>query len=127
MNSVCLSGRIAGELELRYTQNGVAVASFCVAVDRPRVKDTTDFIECVAWRNSAEFVTKYFKKGDLIEVQGVLTVRTYKNKNGENRKVVEVLCDNIFFAKSRKHDDSQQNVGSQEFQELDGNDGDLPF
>lgn len=66
MNSVSISGRLTKDLELRYTQSGVAVCAFTVAVDRPSVKDKTDFIDCVAWRNSAEFASKYFLRETLL-------------------------------------------------------------
>ena len=75
MNSISISGRLTKDPELRRTQSGTAVCSFSVAVDRPGVKDKTDFIDCVAWDKRAEFVSKYFLKGDPIEVNGVLTRR----------------------------------------------------
>lgn len=99
MNSISISGRLTKDPELRRTQNGTAVCSFCVAVDRPGVKDRTDFIDCVAWDKRAEFVSKYFVKGDPIEVNGVLTTRTYDDRDGKKRKAVEVNSDRISFPK----------------------------
>ena len=81
------------------------MASFTVAVDRPGVKDKTDFIDCVAWEKKAEFVSRYFRKGQRIEVSGVITTRTYE-KDGQNRKSTELRADQVFFGDSKKSDDS---------------------
>lgn len=128
MNSVSISGRLTKDLELRYTQSGVAVCAFTVAVDRPSVKDKTDFIDCVAWRNSAEFASKYFFKGDPIEVVGVLTTRNYEDKNGNKRKAVEIMCEHISFPKQKKKQDGEPADGYEVsgFEELP-EDEDLPF
>ncbi len=138
MNSASISGRLTKDIELRHTQNGVPVCSFSVAVYRPGVKDTTDFLDCVAWRKSAEFASKYFHKGDPIELTGTITTRNYEDKNGNKRKAVEIVCDHISFPKQKKRDDSDgyDSYGSNspegdsyqepDFKELD-DDGDLPF
>lgn len=129
MNSISISGRLTKDPELRRTQSGTAVCSFSVAVDRPGVKDKTDFIDCVAWDKRAEFVSKYFLKGDPIEVNGVLTTRTYDDRDGKKRKAVEVNSDRISFPKQKKQrSDSEPEAGeSQGFEELEGDDSTLPF
>lgn len=111
MNSVNITGRVTNDIELKTTQQGTSVCSFTVAVDRPAVKDKTDFIDCVAWRQKAEFLSKYFAKGDGIEITGVLTTRNYEDKNGNKRKAVEVVCDQVSFPKGKRKsdgDNSQQ-------------------
>lgn len=106
LNKVMLIGRLAADPELRRTQNDLAVTSFSVAVNRPYRKDqaqqAADFIDVVAWRNQAEFVTKYFKKGSAIFVSGSLQVRPWKDKDGNNRRSVEVVADDIQFVDSKK-------------------------
>lgn len=97
MNKVQFTGRLTADVELKQTTSGVSVCSFSLAVKRPRVKDKTDFINFVAWRGQAEFVSRYFKKGDAMEVSGALTSRKYKDNDGKNRVVYEVECDDISF------------------------------
>lgn len=130
MNIIAISGHLVRDPELRRSQSGKAVTSFTIAVDRPGVKDKTDFIDCVAWEKKAEFVSRYFRKGQRIEVSGIITSRTYE-KDGQNRKAVEVRCDQVFFGDSKKSDDAgpaapaaPQADGFQEME--DGGDG-LPF
>ena len=105
MNSICLMGRMTGDPELKTTQNGVSVTSFSVAVDRAyRSKDQerqTDFINCVAWRNTAEFISRYFRKGQRIALQGSLQSRKYTANDGSQRTVYEVVVDNAFFCESK--------------------------
>ena len=134
LNHIVMMGRLTRDPELRHTQAGTAVASFTVAVDRDfKDKETgerkTDFIDCVAWDKRAEFVSKYFLKGDPIEVNGVLTTRTYDDRDGKKRKVVEVNSDRISFPKQKKQrSDSEPEAGeSQGFEELEGDDSTLPF
>lgn len=131
MNLIGVSGRMVRDPELRYTNTNKAVTSFCIACDRPGVKDKVDFIDCVAWDKKAEFVAKYFRKGQRIEVSGVLTTRTYE-KDGQKRKAVEVRCDQVFFGDSKKDDTSGGTASSPApaggFTEMDdGDDSDLPF
>ena len=91
MNHVIITGRLGADIELRQTQQGVSVATFTLAVSRPRAKDTTDWINCVAWRQSAEFLSRYTHKGDLIAVAGMLTTRKYEDKDGNKQsQVIEV-------------------------------------
>lgn len=130
MNISAISGRLVRDPELRRSTSGKAVTSFTVAVDRPGVKDKTDFIDCVAWEKKAEFVSRYFRKGQRIEVSGVLTTRTYE-KDGQNRKSTELRVDQVFFGDSKKADDTappepppEQGDG---FQEVEGGDDGLPF
>lgn len=101
MNNINLIGRLTADVELKQTQNGVEVCSFSLAVKRPRVKDTTDFINCVAWRNTATFISKYFKKGNMIAVDGTLTSRKYQDNNGNNRVAYEVVVDNAYFCEGK--------------------------
>lgn len=134
MNIVSLTGRITKDIELKTTNNGVSVTQFTVAVKRPHVKETTDFFRIVCWRSQAEFVSKYFSKGDGIEITGVLTQRKYEDKEGNSREVIEVQADTVSFPVSTKNEDTkpQSNgnefakVDSSEFTEVD-NDDDLPF
>ncbi len=146
MNVVCLLGRLTATPELKTTQSGVSVTSFSVAVDRayqPKgAERQTDFINCVAWRNTAEFVCRYFQKGQRIALQGSLQSRSYTDKNGNNRTVFEVVIDNAFFAESKGNsaprNDSQpmpaytepapafSTAADSAFEEIVGDD-DLPF
>lgn len=116
MNKVTLSGYIANDIELKSTQNGISVTKFNLAVKRPRAKeDTTDFIPIVCWRHTAEFVCKYFSKGDGVEVSGIITIRKYQDRDGNNRYATEVVAEEIDFGKSRKStsDSQQRNTNSQ--------------
>ena len=105
MNSICLMGRLTGDPELKTTQTGVSVTSFRVAVDRAyRAKDQerqADFIPCVAWRNTAEFISRYFRKGQRIALQGSLQSRNYTANDGSQRTAYEVVVDNAFFCESK--------------------------
>ena len=105
MNSICLMGRLTADPELKTTQSGVAVSSFSVAVDRsytPKGQERqTDFINCVAWRQTAEFITRYFRKGNRIALQGSLQSRSYTANDGSKRTAYEVVIDNAFFCESK--------------------------
>ena len=103
MNKACLTGRITRDPELKVTPRGISVCSFSVAVDRPGTKDKVDFLDFIAWRTTAEFVSKYFKKGDGIEVEGHITTSSYADQNGNRRKVVGIVCDSVSFPKAKKH------------------------
>ncbi len=105
MNKVVLLGRLAADPELRQTGNGISVTSFTIAVDRQYSKGAdrqTDWIDIVAWRNTAEFVCKYFQKGSPIIVEGSLQTRLWEDKAGQKRKSVEVQADNIEFVPRTK-------------------------
>lgn len=111
MNVICLMGRICAEPELKTTQNGVSVTSFTLAVDRaytPKGQEKqTDFINCVAWRNTAEFISKYFRKGSKMAVKGELQQRNYTANDGSKRSVYEVIVDGAFFCEGKQTTDSQ--------------------
>ena len=104
-NLVVLTGRLTSDPELKTTQSNVSVTSFCIAVQR-RYKSgeepITDFINIVAWRNTAEFVAKYFKKGNMIGIEGSIQTRKYTDKDGNNRVAFEVLAGNVQFVKSKR-------------------------
>lgn len=110
LNRVILMGRIAQELEMKTTQSGVSVLSFSIAVDRNFVRQgeerQTDFIDCVAWRQQAEFINKYFGKGRMICVEGTLQKRSYDDRNGNKRWVTEVVVDNVSFTGERANQGS---------------------
>ena len=105
MNNICLLGRMTADPELRHTPSQVAVTSFTVAVDRsytPKGQERqADFIPVVAWRQTAEFVCRYFRKGQRIALQGSLQSRSYTDKDGNKRTAYEVVADNVFFAESK--------------------------
>lgn len=99
MNNICLLGRLTVDPELKTTPNGVSVTSFNLAVDRYTGGERkADFIPIVAWRATAEFITRYFRKGDMIAVNGTLTTRPYRDKEGNKRTVFEVVANNVCFA-----------------------------
>ena len=101
MNAVNITGRLAAKPDLKSTQNGKSVCNFRLAVTRPRVKDTTDWIPCTAWNQNAEFLSKYAEKGNRVGVTGVLTSREYEDKEGNRRTMYEVLCDSVELLDSR--------------------------
>ena len=112
LNRVILMGRITQDLELKQTQNGTAVLSFNLAVDRnytPKGEEKqTDFISCVAWRKTAEFISKYFAKGRMIAIEGNIQTRTYDDKNGVKHYVTEVIVENVSFTGEPKQQETQQ-------------------
>ncbi len=131
LNRTILMGRLTRDPELRRTQNDTPVVSFTLAVNRPKYKDAdpvADFIDIVAWRKTAEFVSQYFQKGQLVAVEGRLQVRAYEDKEGKKRKAVEIVADQVHFAERRKNDSGDNGLPSDfvpDFGEDD--DGDLPF
>ena len=158
LNHIVIMGRLTRDPELRTTQAGVSVASFTVAVDRDfggrdGGERQTDFIDCVAWRQTGEFVSRYFRKGSMIVVSGRLQSRKWQDREGNNRTNWEIQADNVYFGESRSsgsssRDDSSysgssySNSGSNgsydggrqnsvpapsAFAELDDGDGELPF
>ena len=108
MNSCSFTGRLTADPTLKSTQNGVSVCSFTLAVKRPRVKDTTDFINLTAWRASAEYLCSYGHKGAMVEVTGTLTSRKYEDKDGYNRTAFEVLVDSLSLLESRSNASGEQ-------------------
>ena len=150
LNRIDIMGRLTRDPELRHTQTQTPVASFTLAVDRDfgnrdGGERQTDFIDCVAWRQTAEFVSKYFTKGSMAVVSGRLQIRDWTDRDGGKRRSAEVVVDNIYFGESRRsrddsgstaytsnsysYSDSGKSSSSSYggFQELDGDDGDLPF
>ncbi len=112
LNHIVLMGRLTRDPELRRTGSGIAVASFSLAVDRDFKSQSgekeTDFIDIVAWRNTAEFVSRYFTKGRMAVVSGRLQIRSWQDKEGNNRRSAEVVADNVYFGDSRQ---SSQQAG----------------
>ena len=158
LNHIVIMGRLTRDPELRTTQAGVSVTSFTVAVDRDfggrdGGERQTDFVDCVAWRSTGEFVSKYFHKGSMIVVSGRLQSRKWQDREGNNRVSWEINADNVYFGESRRDSDSnradsysnnyssnaQSSDGgydsgrsgapapSNTFVELDDGDGELPF
>ena len=150
MNQVTLMGRLTRDPELRHTQSGLPVASFSLAVDRrfgSKENRETDFIDIVAWRQTAEFVSKYFTKGRMCAVTGSLQIRQWQDKDGNNRRTAEVVADQIYFAGDKPQGGGQGGGSYQgydagppvdagfgagpaqtsDFAELADDDGDLPF
>ncbi len=113
LNHIVLMGRLTKDPELRRTASGIAVASFSIAVDRDFGKTEsgdreTDFIDIVAWRQTAEFVSKYFSKGRMAVVSGRLQIRSWTDKEGNKRRNAEVVADNVYFGDSKRDNDSAQ-------------------
>ena len=108
LNHIVVMGRLTRDPELRKTAAGVSVTSFSVAVDRDFSQDgqkETDFLDVVAWRNTAEFAAKYFTKGRMAVVSGCLQIRNWDDKEGNKRRTAEILAENIYFGDSKKEDD----------------------
>jgi len=139
LNKILIMGRLTRDPELRRTQTGTPVASFTLAVDRDlKDKQTgerkTDFIDCVAWRQTGEFVGKYFAKGRVAVVEGRLQMRDWTDKEGNKRRSAEVVADNVYFGDSRRDEDSGYSAPSNystpaegnQFAELD-DDEPIPF
>lgn len=141
LNKIIIMGRMVSDPELRRTGSGTAVASFTLAVDRDfSGKDSgekeTDFIDCTAWRNTAEFVSKYFSKGRMAVVSGRLQIRNWTDKEGNKRRSAEVVADQVYFADSKKEESGGNSYSpspayptapAQDFEMLDGDDEQLPF
>ena len=149
LNHIVLMGRLTRDPELRHTGSGTSVASFSIAVDRDfggnreTGEKETDFIDIVAWRNTAEFVSKYFTKGRMAVVSGRLQIRNWTDKEGNKRRSAEVVADNVYFGDSRRDGDSAGGSfapppfetqapapaapAGDEFSVLAEDDGNLPF
>ena len=116
LNHIIIKGRLTRDPELRRTGSGIAVASFSVAVDRDfggrdGGEKETDFIDCVAWRQTGEFVSKYFTKGRMIVVSGRLQIRSWTDKEGNKRRTAEVVAENCYFGDSKRDDQSGSSYG----------------
>jgi single-strand DNA-binding protein len=148
MNHIIIMGRLTRDPELRNTQSGTPVASFSLAVDRPFAsKDggerQTDFIDVVAWRNTGEFVSKYFVKGQMCAVEGRLQIRDWTDKDNNKRRSAEVVANSVYFTESKKsreaalgaRSDAKDDYGEpytspiagSDFSDIEEDDGDLPF
>ena len=149
LNHITIMGRLVRDPELRRTGSGVAVASFTVAVDRDFAdkqsgEKETDFINCVAWRQTGEFVSKHFSKGRMIVVSGRLQIRKWKNNDGETRYATEIVADNCYFGDSKPAGESSGGLtglipnhvaqpdiyptsGASDFAMLEDDDAQLPF
>lgn len=144
LNRVNLMGRLTRDPELRRTAGGTPVATFSLAVeqdfkDKSTGERSADFIDIVAWRQTGEFVSRYLSKGRMCVVDGRLQARTWKDKNGNSRKTVEVVADHVYFADSRRDSDASgagapayapyapPQTGADDFAEMDDDDGELPF
>ena len=126
LNHITIMGRLTREPELRRTGSGIAVASFTVAVDRDFGKNEngekdTDFIDCVAWRQTGEFVSKYFTKGRMIVVSGRLQIRSWTDKDGNKRRTAEVVADNCYFGDSKRESDGGNAFGGNTYGNPYGN------
>lgn len=129
LNKAILMGRLVRDPEMRRTQSGTAVAGFTLAVERPKDKNgnkQTDFIDCVAWSHTAEFVCKWFSKGMMAVVVGQIQSRNWEDKNGGKRTSIEVKADEVQFGESKK-DRADVNVDRGSFEELPDDDEDIPF
>ena len=139
-NLVVLTGRLTADPELKTTPNGIPVTTFSIAVNRnyrAGEEQQTDFINIVAWRQRAEFITKYFKKGSMIGIEGSIQTRKYQDKNGNNRTAFEVVVNNAQFVESKREGGSAapvanepaafSNADASDFAEIGGMDDDLPF
>lgn len=139
LNKIFIMGRLTRDPELRTTNSGTSVASFSLAVDRNYKgadgEKETDFIDCVAWRQTGEFAAKYFTKGRMTVVEGRLQIRPWTDKEGNNRRSAEVIVDNMYFGDSKRDGDTggarpasgPVNVSANDWQEVDEDEGDLPF
>lgn len=143
MNICALTGRFTTDPELKTTANGISVTSFCLAVDRkyqPSGEEKkTDFIDCVAWRNTADLICKYFSKGSMIGIEGEIQTRNYTDKNGNNRKATEIVVSNVTFCGSKSGNNNSGEIepdplptladqlNNMDFNEVDASDDDLPF
>ena len=137
LNHITIMGRFTRDPELRHTQSGTPVSAFTMAVDRDGRGDgekKTDFIECVGWRATAEFIDRYFRKGSMAVVSGRLQVREWTDKDGNKRKTAEVIAESIYFGESKRREEGdayryedQNNYGVRPFQEIGDEDGELPF
>ena len=127
LNHIVLMGRLTRDPDLRYTQSQIPVASFRIAVDRDYGRageeKQTDFIDIVAWRQTGEFVSKYFHKGSMIVVSGRLQLRDWQDKDGNRRTSAEVVADNVYFGESSRRDGGDRQDGDRGYNRQSGNYG----
>ena len=131
LNHMTIMGRMVRDPELRHTQQGTPVISFTLAVDRDYQsggsEKQTDFIDVVGWRSTAEFVSKYFRKGSMTVVSGRLQMRKWQDRDGNNRISAEVVADNVYFGESKKTGNAEPQHSEPEIHDIDDSDGELPF
>lgn len=132
LNRIVLMGRMVRDPEMRSTQNGVSVIRFTIAVDRDfksrgSEEKEVDFIDVVAWRQTAEFVSRYFTKGSMMAVEGRLQLRDWKDREGNSRRSAEVLAENVYFGGAKTGGAQQPTQPASEWTELSDDDGELPF
>lgn len=129
LNRVVLMGRICNDLELKRTNSGKGVVSFTIACDRYSTSEEkkTDFIDCTAWGQTAEFVCRNFGKGRNIAVEGKLQIREWQDQSGNKRRNAEIVVDNVFFADSKPQEKQTNFAQKPQFVPVDEMDGDLPF
>ena len=134
LNHITIMGRLTRDPDLRKTGSGLSVANFTLAVDRDYApKDggerDTDFIDCIAWRGTGDFVAKYFTKGQMAVVSGRLQVRSWTDQDGAKRRATEVVADNVYFGGSKRSgtDANAGPTGTAEYAQLEGEDDQLPF
>ena len=144
LNHIVIMGRLTRDPEMRRTGSGLAVVNFSAAVERDFKSEggdkETDFIDCVAWRNTAEFVSKYMKKGSMVVVSGRLQIRQWTDNDGNKRRTAEIVADNVYFGESKKSDPAGDGYtgfikntppavapSAEDYALLDGDDNKLPF
>ncbi len=130
LNKAILTGRLTKAPELKQTQNGKSVCSFTIAVDRSRDREKTDFIPIVAWGKTAEFISQWFGKGDLITIAGRIEVRNYEDKNGNKRTATEIIAEEAFFGGSKNSGKTEEKPAESDqggFEEVEDDPNDLPF
>ena len=140
LNHINLMGRLTKDVELRRTGSGVAVASFTIAVDRDFSKEKeTDFIDIVAWKNTAEFANNYLSKGRMVVISGRLQIRSWTDKDGNKHRTAEVVADNVYFGESKRSNEGNPAPApsyggynapiapASDFAMLDDDDAQLPF
>ena len=129
MNKFACTGRIVNDPELKITPNQISVLSFTVAVKRPRTKEVADFLPCVAWRQNAEFLSKFAHKGDMVGITGMLTSRNWEDREGNKRSSLEIQCDNVEILSPKKQEGTApaySNHDVSNFMDI-GDDDELPF
>lgn len=136
MNRVILMGRLTDNIQLNQTQSGKTVTNFTLAVNRRYQSDTTDFIRCIAWEKTAEFIYKFFRKGSMLAVEGEINTRTYTDREGRTQHITEVRVDNGYFTGEKQNATQQPTetpteyaapTGNDDFYNIPTDDSDLPF
>ena len=131
LNKVILMGRLVAEPDVRSTPSGVSVTTFSLAVDRgyakPGEEKQVDFIQIVCWRSTADFVGKYFSKGQLVAVEGAIRTRNYTDQSGTKRYITEVVANEVFFAEGKKQQQQPTESGAMNPLDVQYSDSDLPF